>query len=114
MRNLVSLYFSNVHYLFPLLHQPTFENHVFVEKLHLSDSCFAATLLAVCSIGSRHSNDPRVLTDVSQLRSAGWKYFKQIRLSRASFIQPVSLFEVQLYAVRAFSTLHISDSYLQH
>ncbi|KAJ3931720.1 MAG: fungal-specific transcription factor domain-containing protein [Lentinula lateritia] len=107
MRQLVSLYFSNVHYLFPLLHQPTFENHVFVEKLHLSDSCFAATLLAVCSIGSRHSNDPRVLSDVSQLRSAGWKYFKQIRLSRASFIQPVSLFEVQLYAL---STIFMQPS----
>ncbi|KAJ3853544.1 hypothetical protein EV368DRAFT_64029 [Lentinula lateritia] len=82
---------------------PTFENHVFVETLHLSDSCFAATLLAVCSIGSRHSNNPRVLTNVSQLRSAGWKYFKQIRLSRASFIQPVSLFEVQLYALSTIS-----------
>ncbi|KAJ4490361.1 fungal-specific transcription factor domain-containing protein [Lentinula aciculospora] len=99
IRQLVSLYFSNVHYLFPLLHRPTFENHVFKEKLHLTDSCFAATLLAVCSIGSRHCNDPRVLTDENHLRSAGWKYFKQIRLSRASFVQPVSLFEIQLYAL---------------
>ncbi|KAJ3783074.1 fungal-specific transcription factor domain-containing protein [Lentinula aff. detonsa] len=99
LRQLVALYFSNVHYLFPLLHQPTFENHLFKEKLHLTDTCFSATLLAVCAIGSRHSNDPRVLTDESQLRSAGWKYFKQIRLSRASFVEPVSLFEVQLYAL---------------
>ncbi|KAJ3832847.1 fungal-specific transcription factor domain-containing protein [Lentinula raphanica] len=99
LQNLVSLYFSHVHYLFPLLHQPTFENHVFKEKLHLTDSCFAATVLAVCSIASRHSNDPRVLAEEGQSRSAGWNYFKQIRLSRGSFVQPVSLFEVQLYAL---------------
>ncbi|KAJ4473386.1 Dihydropteroate synthase-like protein [Lentinula edodes] len=51
-----------------------------------------------CLRRSRHSNDPRVFTD---------KYFKQIRLSRASFIQPVSLFEVQLYAL---STIFMQPS----
>ncbi|KAE9395410.1 hypothetical protein BT96DRAFT_793838, partial [Gymnopus androsaceus JB14] len=83
LRDLVSLYFSRIHYLYPLFHQPTFERQVFQEKLHLRDRMFGATLLVVCSNASRHSNDPRNLYDNSQSEhSVGWKYFRQVRFLR--------------------------------
>ncbi|KAE9392644.1 hypothetical protein BT96DRAFT_944517 [Gymnopus androsaceus JB14] len=100
MQQLVSLFFSNINILFPLLNGPIFKQQVFEEKLHRSNPMFAATLLAVCSLGSQHCRDPRTLHDGSQSeRSAGWKYFQQIRLVRNKLIQPVSLFEIQLYVL---------------
>lgn len=101
MQKLVSLFFSNINSYFPLLNSLIFEKQVFEEKLHLSNQAFAATLLAVCALGSRHCNDPRTLYDgnPSEERSAGWKYFQQIPLTRAKLIQPASLFEIQLYVV---------------
>ncbi|KAE9392649.1 hypothetical protein BT96DRAFT_265962 [Gymnopus androsaceus JB14] len=100
MQQLVSLFFSNINIFFPLLNGPIFKQQVFEEKLHRSNPMFAATLLAVCSLGSRHCRDPRTLYDGSQSeRSAGWKYFQQIHLARAKLIQPASLFEIQLYVL---------------
>ncbi|KAE9392647.1 hypothetical protein BT96DRAFT_1000194 [Gymnopus androsaceus JB14] len=100
MQQLVSLFFSNINIFFPILNGPIFKQQVFEEKLHRSNPMFAATLLAVCSLGSRYCKDPRTLYDGSQSeRSAGWKYFQQIRLARAKLIQPVCLFEIQLYAL---------------
>ncbi|KAE9395425.1 hypothetical protein BT96DRAFT_885639 [Gymnopus androsaceus JB14] len=100
MQQLVSLFFSNINMFFPLLNGPIFKQQVFEEKLHRSNPMFAATLLAVCSLGSRHCKDSRTLYDGSQSeRSAGWKYFQQIRLARAKLIQPASLFEIQLYTL---------------
>ncbi|KAJ3927792.1 MAG: hypothetical protein NXY57DRAFT_1024018 [Lentinula lateritia] len=100
LRDLVSLYFSRLHYLYPLFHQPTFEIHVFQEKLHLRNRMFGATLLAVCANASRHSNDPRNLFENTQSEhSLGWKYFKQIQFLRLTYLQPMTLFEIQLYAL---------------
>ncbi|KAJ3746401.1 hypothetical protein DFH05DRAFT_1485078 [Lentinula detonsa] len=100
LRDLVSLYFSRLHYLYPLFHQPTFETHVFQEKLHLRNRMFGATLLAVCANASRHSDDPRNLYGNTQSEhSLGWKYFKQIQFIRLTYLQPMTLFEIQLYAL---------------
>ncbi|KIK55563.1 hypothetical protein GYMLUDRAFT_230895 [Collybiopsis luxurians FD-317 M1] len=97
---LVSIFFSRIHTHFPLLHGPTFRKQVFQDKLHLKDPQFGATVLAVCSLASRHCSDPRVLVDgIQSRRSAGWKYFQQIRLGRSSYVHPASLFEVQLCAL---------------
>ncbi|KAE9395424.1 hypothetical protein BT96DRAFT_826284 [Gymnopus androsaceus JB14] len=108
MQQLISTYFACVNPYFPLLNGPIFKQQVFEEKLHLRDPTFAATLLAVCSLGSRHCRDPRNLYEGSQSeRSAGWKYFQQIRLARAKLIQPASLFEIQLYVL---STLFLQPT----
>ncbi|KIK61371.1 hypothetical protein GYMLUDRAFT_42960 [Collybiopsis luxurians FD-317 M1] len=100
LQELVSAYFSQLHYVFPLFHRPTFERQVFEEKLHLRDRMFGATLLAVCANASRHLNDPRNLYHNSQSEhSTGWKYFSQVRFLRLTYLQPMTLFEVQLYAL---------------
>lgn len=100
MQTLVSSFFSCINTHFPLLNGTIFKRQAFEEKLHLRDSSFAATLLAVCALGSRHCGDPRNLYDGSQSkRSVGWKYFQQIRLARAKLIHPASLYEIQLYVV---------------
>ncbi|KAJ3837230.1 hypothetical protein EV361DRAFT_963242 [Lentinula raphanica] len=100
LRDLVSIYFSRLHYIYPLFHQPTFEAHVFQDKLHLRNRMFGATLLAVCANAARHSNDPRNLYGSTRSEhSLGWKYFRQIQFIRLTYLQPMTLFEIQLYAL---------------
>lgn len=86
----------------PLFHRPSFETSV-AEGLHLQDPSFGATLLLVCAIGSRYSDDPRVLYDgTTSTHSAGWKWFEQVSVIRRSFIPPPSLRELQNFAVCTF------------
>ncbi|KAJ7495899.1 hypothetical protein B0H11DRAFT_876933 [Mycena galericulata] len=76
---LVNLYFEEVNCLVPLLHRPTFARKV-ANNLHLIDSRFAATLLMVCSLGARHSNDSRVVLEgQTTCYSAGWRWYSQVR-----------------------------------
>lgn len=90
------------HYLYPLFHRPTFERQVFQEKLHLRNRLFGSTLLMVCANASRHSNDSRNLYTQSE-HSLGWRYFRQVRFFRVTYLQPMTLYEVQLYAASSFS-----------
>ncbi|KAF5392754.1 hypothetical protein D9757_001045 [Collybiopsis confluens] len=100
LRELISLYFSRLHYINPLFHQPLFERQVFEEKLHLQNRIFGATLLAVCANAARCFSDSRTFYLNSQSEhSAGWKYFNQVRFYRSTFLQPTTLFEVQLHAM---------------
>ncbi|KAK1221337.1 Gypsy retrotransposon integrase-like protein 1 [Marasmius sp. AFHP31] len=116
---LVSLFFTNVHPLFPVLHKPIFEQGV-NEGLHHRDTYFASVLLAVCALGSKYSFDPRVLEDgdgieghrdssdqnngrTKKLRiSAGWKWFRQVRLIRTDFQTKATLYELQMYCLAIF------------
>ncbi|KAJ7451747.1 fungal-specific transcription factor domain-containing protein [Mycena galericulata] len=76
---LVNLYFNEQNCLFPVLHRPTFDRKV-ADGLHLVDFKFAATLLMVCSLGARHSDDSRVVLEGQTGRqSAGWKWYSQVR-----------------------------------
>ncbi|KAJ4490586.1 fungal-specific transcription factor domain-containing protein [Lentinula aciculospora] len=100
LRTLLNLYFDKHHPVYPLLHRSSFERHVYIENLHLTDQRLGAVVLAVCALGSRLTDDPRTFYTGSQdLRSAGWKYFGQIRLVRTNFTEPLSLYDVQLYAL---------------
>ncbi|KAJ7613179.1 hypothetical protein FB45DRAFT_939098, partial [Roridomyces roridus] len=63
LRDLVSLYFTLVNPLIFLLHQPTFEQSL-ADGLHLVDHDFGCTVLALCALASRCSDDPRVLLSV--------------------------------------------------
>lgn len=99
MTSLVSHYFSQINPFLPLLHRPTFEKGI-NDGLHLADPYFGATVLLVCALGSRYSEDPRVFAEGSNSkRSAGWKWFEQVRVLRASFFKRASLHELQAYAV---------------
>ncbi|KIY44293.1 hypothetical protein FISHEDRAFT_51737 [Fistulina hepatica ATCC 64428] len=96
---LLDLYFRNVNVFFPLLHRPTFEAAV-SSGLHRRDDDFAVNLLLVCALGSRYSDDPRVLLDgVDSLLSAGWKYFRQVQVLRRSMLTPPSLYDLQFYVL---------------
>ncbi|KAJ7680634.1 fungal-specific transcription factor domain-containing protein [Mycena polygramma] len=98
---LVELYFQNINVFWPLLHRPSFEHKV-AQNLHLRDHRFGALLLMVCSVGARHSDDPRVLLeDVEDHRvhSAGWKWYKQVCVIPEHLIFKPDLYELQTIAL---------------
>ncbi|KAJ6500205.1 fungal-specific transcription factor domain-containing protein [Mycena vitilis] len=98
---LVELYFKNINVFWPLLHRPSFEHKV-SQNLHLRDHRFGALLLMVCSVGARHSDDPRVLLDDAEdhrLHSAGWKWCKQVDVIPEHLIFKPDLYELQTIAL---------------
>ncbi|KAK1215041.1 Gypsy retrotransposon integrase-like protein 1 [Marasmius sp. AFHP31] len=107
LSSLVSLYFDHVNPYLPILHRGIFEKSV-REGLQHRDIHFAGVLLAVCATGARYSDDPRVLEDydnegIGKSRlTAGWKWFRQVRLIRSSFQTPPTLYELQLYCIIPF------------
>ncbi|KAF5392078.1 hypothetical protein D9757_003315 [Collybiopsis confluens] len=113
LRDLIDIFFEEISpYTLPLLHRPTFENAV-ASGLHLSDQFFGATVLAVCALAARNSNDPRNLIEVTEYEQlAGWKWLRQIQLVRPSFEITTSVYELQLYCLATFylSSTTISDS----
>ncbi|KAJ7436693.1 fungal-specific transcription factor domain-containing protein [Mycena latifolia] len=99
MIHLVSLYFTNIHIFFPLFHRPTFEGAV-ATNMHFRDDGFAGTLLLVCALGARYSDDPRVnLPDVPSHNTAGWKWFSQVQLAGQPLIGQATLYDLQCYGL---------------
>lgn len=97
---LIDKYFTYVNAFLPLLHRQTFESHV-SEGLHLRNGGFGGVVSLVCALGSRHTNDPRVLLPETQdCGSAGWAWFDQVQLIRYSCLAPASIHEIQSYSVR--------------
>ena len=96
-------YFEEINAYWPLLHRPIFEAELGTKVQH-RDKSFAAVLLTICALGSRFSDDPRVLLDgVKGVQSPGWKWFRQASVMRRSPWAPPSLYDLQLYSVsRAF------------
>jgi hypothetical protein len=101
MSNLICLYFDNANLYLPLLHRPTFERSV-AGGLHLDDDAFGATVLLVCAIGSRYSNDRRVyvtLEGPDWVHSSGWKWFNQAHKQHCSPLKAPSVYDLQFYAL---------------
>lgn len=100
MESLIRIYFDQLHYLAPCLHQQTFERK-FRDGLHLSDRKFADIVLMVCAVASRYSDDERVYTKASDSsyspQSAGWKWFTQVQAAPRSLVAPTTLEDLQLY-----------------
>ncbi|KAF8149482.1 fungal-specific transcription factor domain-containing protein [Crassisporium funariophilum] len=97
--SLIDAYFDQINHFLPLLHRPTFKKSV-AEGMHLSDPMFGATLLLVCAHGSRYSEDPRVLADRSMSpRSAGWRWFEQVKVLRKTLFKRSTLYELQMHAL---------------
>ncbi|KIK70176.1 hypothetical protein GYMLUDRAFT_213326 [Collybiopsis luxurians FD-317 M1] len=96
LRSLGNLYFLHVHPYFPILHRPSFEKAVF-RGLHLRNRRFGNVVLGVCAIASRFSEDPRVLVESAQknLRSSGWRWFKQASPIRTPMVQSPTLEDLQ-------------------
>ncbi|KAJ3875250.1 fungal-specific transcription factor domain-containing protein [Lentinula edodes] len=99
MTDLIQLYFTQFNPLLPLLHHPSFLRNV-AEGLYYKDRHFGGLVLAVCALGARFSNDPRVVEDyTTSEQSIGWKWIRQIQPIRHSFTEPPSIYEIQLYTV---------------
>ncbi|KAF5323169.1 hypothetical protein D9758_016789 [Tetrapyrgos nigripes] len=100
LQSLLEAYFTFHHPYQPLLHQASFERSV-AERLHLRNHQFGALLLAVCSVASKYSDDPRNLPkDSSAVLALGWRWFQQLKLTRSTFGEPVSLYELQTYCLQ--------------
>ncbi|KAJ3778645.1 fungal-specific transcription factor domain-containing protein [Lentinula raphanica] len=79
INSLVSLYLVNVNIFFPIIHPPTLKRLV-AEEFHVRDQNFGATVLLVCALGSRYSDDPRVLHTPGCQLSSGHRWFSQLAI----------------------------------
>ncbi|KAF7319767.1 Zn(2)-C6 fungal-type domain-containing protein [Mycena kentingensis (nom. inval.)] len=99
---LVDLYFENTNSHIPLLHRPTFLRLI-EEGMHIRDDKFGATLLIVCAIGCRYSDDPRVLDgtlpDGMPQLACGWMYFSQLSKELEHMFDTPGLYDLQRYCL---------------
>ncbi|KAJ6502486.1 putative fungal-specific transcription factor [Mycena sanguinolenta] len=108
MTVLTDFYFTHVNCYYPILHRPTFERKM-KDLLHLRDHRFAATLLMACSLGARHSEDPRVfLEGIENQHTAGWKWHNQVRVIPKHLIYKPNLYELQTIALSSLFLMAIS------
>ncbi|KAJ7495523.1 fungal-specific transcription factor domain-containing protein [Mycena latifolia] len=111
--HLIELYFTHVNVYLPLLHRPTFERAV-EAGLHLRDDGFAATLLLVCAVASRWSDDPRVVPSFGTESmmppgaypypgpprlACGWAWFSQVPLVEHHLFAQATLYDLQCYCL---------------
>ncbi|KAF9568045.1 hypothetical protein CPC08DRAFT_487594 [Agrocybe pediades] len=111
LRSLCRLYFDKVNSLFPILHKPTFKK-MLCSKQHHWDMGFGMTVLLVCALGSRYSDDPRVtVPDDTTCLSAGWKYFVQVPVHRKRIFYETTIYDLQYYAL---ATLYLVGTSIPH
>ncbi|KAF7337119.1 Fungal-trans domain-containing protein [Mycena venus] len=104
LKSLIKIYFEQLNPILSILHFPSFHRSV-LDGLHFRDQEFGAVVLAVCSLASRYSDDPRVFLDgTDSEHSCGWKWFRQVRPHRATFSPEPSLYQLQLLVLSAVYT----------
>ncbi|KAJ7857541.1 fungal-specific transcription factor domain-containing protein [Mycena leptocephala] len=102
LKTLVDIYFEDVNPIFGILHSPSFRQSI-SDGAHLRDPHFGAVVLAVCSLASRYSDDPRVFLDgVASEHSCGLKWFQQLRLRGLAFSAECSLYQLQLICLSLY------------
>ncbi|KAJ7021461.1 hypothetical protein C8F04DRAFT_267477 [Mycena alexandri] len=101
LQSLVELYFTKVNIIMFLLHRPSFEKSL-ASGLHLVDRQFGSTVLGVCAMAAKYSDDPRVLLEGTNSLSAGWKYFCQLDPQRRTFLKPFTIYEAQVICLYIF------------
>ncbi|KAF8315654.1 hypothetical protein DL93DRAFT_2112063 [Clavulina sp. PMI_390] len=100
-RILFDLFFLHFTPFLPVIHQPTFEAQ-YKSGLHHKNRSFAKSVLLVCAIGSRYSDDPRVYLEEIGRQSAGWKWFTQIGDPKPPAYAFASLHDIQCYVMLAY------------
>ncbi|KAJ7172800.1 fungal-specific transcription factor domain-containing protein [Mycena crocata] len=96
LKRLVKIFFEQINPLISILHFPSFHQSL-TSGLHFRDPSFGAVVLAVCALGSRYSDDPRVFLDgTNSEHSCGWKWFRQVRPVRTPYSPAPSLEQLQL------------------
>ncbi len=101
MPALIDGYFMYLNNFLPVLHRPTFDKSL-REGLHYRNFQFGGVVLAVCALGSKYVDDPRVLIDGEQSKSSsGWKWIYQATSRRRSFpsLDPPNLYDAQFCCV---------------
>ncbi|KAJ7574560.1 hypothetical protein C8J56DRAFT_1064531 [Mycena floridula] len=114
MISLIDLYFQHLNMIFPLLHRPTFDR-LLAEDLHLDPgSKFGIVVILVCSVGSRFSDDSRVLLDGDQLHlSSEWRWYEPVLPFVFRFMAPLhhttSLYDFQAICLFAMYSMGCSS-----
>ena len=100
--SLVLLYFAHVNTYFPILHKPSFLRAINNNE-HILDPNFGEVVLGVCALASRWSENPAVVLEADEFgHSAGWRWFRQIRLFKRITGRPPSVHELQSNLVSPF------------
>ncbi|OSX62312.1 hypothetical protein POSPLADRAFT_1143806 [Postia placenta MAD-698-R-SB12] len=75
MDSLVQCFLSTTYYLLPFLHVPTFLSD-YGNPRKWGEPGFAAFIVAICCLSSRHIDDPRVRADPNDGNTAGTQWFE--------------------------------------
>lgn len=97
----MDLYFTFYNSYLPILHRQTFAAAVLAD-LHIYDPNFGNVVLLVCALGSKVSDDRRVLLEENTpdtWHSAGWKWFRQVHVSEKALFSRTTLYDVQVACV---------------
>ncbi|KAJ3538033.1 hypothetical protein NM688_g6577 [Phlebia brevispora] len=116
MNSLVELYFTFYNSYLPVLHYQTFMQAINV-RLHLHDDGFGAVALLVCALGSKASDDPRVLLEDHMSdgwHSAGWKWFRQVDLGEKALFSSATLHDLQIACLSAIYLRNTSSPDSSH
>ncbi|KAH9474373.1 Cutinase transcription factor 1 alpha [Psilocybe cubensis] len=101
--HLVNLYFDKTNSLIPLLHAPTFMKSLSAGQ-HYWDPSFGMTVLMVCAVASRYSDDPRVFSEMDAGApglSSGWHFFTQVPVHRRLQLFTTTVYDLQYYFLAA-------------
>ncbi|EJD36897.1 hypothetical protein AURDEDRAFT_116989 [Auricularia subglabra TFB-10046 SS5] len=95
MDNLVQVYLSTTYYLYPFLHVPSFLAD-YANPAKWGEPGFAAFVVSVCCIASRHVDDARVRSDPADPLSAGTHWLELfVRLRGAPAADRPTLYSIQ-------------------
>lgn len=114
MDTLVRCYLSTSHLLWPFLHVPTFLAD-YANPQQWGEPGFACFIVAVCTLSSRHVDDPRVRANPSDPSTAGKQYFELFkRLRDLPSADRPTLYSIQaafLAAIYAFGLGNLSKAF---
>ena len=114
MDTLVRCYLSTSHLLWPFLHVPSFLAD-YANPSQWGEPGFARFIVAVCTLSSRHVDDPRVRANPTDPSTAGKAYFELFkRLRDFPAADRPTLYSIQaafLAAIYAFGLGNLSKAF---
>ncbi|KAH8086933.1 fungal-specific transcription factor domain-containing protein [Filobasidium floriforme] len=114
MDTLVRCYLSTSHLLWPFLHVPSFLKD-YADPQKWAEPGFACFVVAVCTLSSRHVDDPRVRAKADDPSTAGKQYFELFkRLRDLPSADRPTLYSIQaafLAAIFAFGLGTLSKAF---
>lgn len=114
MDTLVRCYLSTSHLLWPFLHVPSFLAD-YANPAQWGEPGFTCFIVAVCTLSSRHVDDPRVRANPADPSTAGKQYFELFkRLRDLPSADRPTLYSIQaafLAAIYAFGLGNLSKAF---